>query len=294
MLRISLALVLLLSSDALAATFVPGPVDCSLGNGHCYQVIAIGGNAGAPFTWAEANAFARSQVAQGNHGHLLTLETQVEYDSPLVPKIGYLGATGSSNGPYTWTNGSEAGAVVSYFGPFTTAPIDGSDPSCGPFPRLCVSASGYYGGPETAKLPSPLPGCPCEQSFVVEYEPDLVAPQVTVLSPNGDEFVNAAPGAHTGFSWIATDNEAVADVDLALSRTGPDGPYEVLASHYPNTGNYVWNGTGPTADHSAFFRVTARDEEGNVTEDRSDAAFTIFYLVPTLVTTWGRLKTVYR
>src|SRR5262245_17911661 len=161
-----LALASILSLEApfsAAATFYPGAVDCSLGNGHCYQIVLIGGNAGAPFSWAEADAFARAQIYQGNYGHLLTLETQAEYDSPQVPKLGYLAAEGPSNGPYTWTNGSDPGATVPYLGPFTAGPIEGSDPSCGPFPRLCMSSAGYYGAPAVAKLPGPLPGCPCEQ-----------------------------------------------------------------------------------------------------------------------------------
>ena len=291
---LSLTFLFVFSRAAVAATFFPGTVDCSLGNGHCYQVVLIGGNAGAPFTWAEADAFARAQVYQGNPGHLLTLETQAEFDAAAVPKAGYLGAEGPSNGPYVWTNGVQAGAPVSYFAPFTAGPIAGSDPACGPFPRLCVSASGYYGGPATAKLPSPLPGCPCEQSFVVEYEPDVVPPRVTVLVPNGGETVRVSDGSSTGFSWLASDDIAVAGVDLFLSRSGPDGPWETMATNLPNTGNYTWAGNGPAAAGTAYFRVRARDEVGNTAEDESDEAFSLLPSVPALPTTWGRLKTIYR
>src|SRR5262245_6521133 len=202
-----LALVAFLVSPALAVTFAPGPIDCSLGNGHCYQVVTIEGNAGAPFTWADVNSFARSLWYQGHRGHLLTLETQPEFDSPLVPKIGYLGAVGASNGPYQWTNGYEPGAPVSYFAPFTAAPVAGTGSPCGPdFPRLCLSPAGYYGGPNTARIPGPQPGCPCEQSFAVEYEPDVVPPQVTVLAPNGGGLIYIWPLTVTFFAWSASDD----------------------------------------------------------------------------------------
>ena len=285
-----------LAPNAFAAvTFLPGPVDCSLGNGHCYQVVQIGGNAGAAFNWADADAFARAQLYQGNYGHLLTLETQAEYDSPLVPKVGYLGAEGPSNGPYTWTTGPEWGGAVSYFAPFAPGPVEGSDASCGPFPHLCMSGSGYYGGPATAKLPSPLPGCPCEAAFVVEYEPDLVLPHVQVQVPNGGELViGHESGEKFDFHWLASDDEAVTSVDLLLSRTGPDGPYETLAANYPNTGVYSWEPTPPSVDHAAYFRVAAHDAAGNVGEDQSDAAFSISISVPTAPATWGRLKATYR
>jgi hypothetical protein len=291
---LALALLALDPHVSAAASFLPGAVDCSLGNGHCYQVVQIGGNAGAPFGWADADAFARAQTYQGNYGHLLTLETQAEYDSPLVPKVGYLGAEGPSNGPYVWTTGSDPGATVSYFGPFAAGPIEGSDASCGPFPHLCLSGSGYYGGPDVAKLLSPLPGCPCEQAFVVEYEADLVPPRVQVLAPNGGEVIIGSAGAKASFSWAAADNEGVASVDLSLSRNGPDGPYESLATDYPNTGQFDWAITAPSAADTAYFRVAARDAAGNVAEDRSDEAFTIYFTVPAASATWGRLKSIYR
>ena len=267
----------------LAATFVPGPVSGS--SDHSYQIVSVTGNAGAPFSWAEADALARAQVVGGHRGHLLTLETRAEYESPVVPRVGYLAAARASDGSFRWTNGPSAGAQVSFFAPFL---------ACEESSRLCLSSSNYEGVPGVSHLPSPLPDCGCPPSFVVEYEPDLVPPRITVLSPGAGDLVVAGGGAVTTLSWIATDNEGVIDVDLALSRTGPDGPYETLATHVPNSGRYVWLADGPAVEGAAYLRVSARDEAGNVGEAQSDSGFSIVVSVPALAASWGRIKAFYR
>jgi hypothetical protein len=267
----------------LAATFVPGPVSGS--SDHGYQIVEITGNAGAPFSWAEADAFARAQVVAGHRGHLLTLETRAEYESPLVPQVGYLAAARSSDGSFRWTNGPLAGTEVSFFAPLL---------ACEETSRLCLSSSSYEGVPEVSHLPSPLPDCGCPPSFVVEYEPDIVAPRVTVLSPDAGDLVVADGSAVTILSWIATDNEGVTDLDLALSRSGRDGPYETLATHVPNTGRYVWLADGPGVEGAAYLRVTARDEAGNLGEAKSNSGFSILVSLPALSATWGRIKALYR
>jgi len=272
----------------LAATFVPGPLSSS--SDHGYQIVNVVGNAGAPFSWAEADAFARSRVVNGHRGHLLTLETAAEYESPVVPLLGYLGAARSEDGAFRWTNGPLAGTAVPVFAPLTSE----DEASCGPFPRLCLSASAYEAAPEVSHLPSPLPGCGCAPSFVIEYEADTVAPQVAVLAPDAGDRIVAGSDAVTTLSWIATDNEGVIDVDLALSRTGPDGLYESLATHLANTGRYVWLADGPAVEGAAYLRVTARDEAGNVGEAHSDFGFSIVVSVPALPATWGRIKALYR
>jgi hypothetical protein len=272
----------------LAATFVPGPLFGA--SDHEYQVVEVVGNAGAPFSWTQADAFARSRVVDGHRGHLLTLETRAEYESPPLPKLGYLGAARASDGAFRWTNGPLAGIPVSFFAPLTP----GDEASCGPFARLCLAASAYEEAPEVSHLPGPLPACGCAPSFVIEYEADTVAPQVTVLAPDAGDRIVAGSDAVTTLSWMATDNEGVIDVDLALSRTGPDGPYETLAAHVANTGLYAWPAEGPAAQGTAYLRVTARDEAGNAGVARSAAGFSIVVSVSALPATWGRIKALYR
>src|SRR5262249_26971155 len=74
--------------------------------------------------------------------------------------------------------------------------------------------------------------------------------------------------------WSATDNVGVTTVDLLLSRTGPSGPFEVLATGIPNTGSHTWTVAG-SGTSSAVFKVCAHDAGGNVGEDMSDSPFTI-------------------
>jgi len=98
------------------------------------------------------------------------------------------------------------------------------------------------------------------------------APKVTVVSPNGGEtFMVEFPYA---LQWNATDNVGVTSVDLELSRTGPAGPFEVIAAGLSNDGSHEWFATGPeTID--AYLRVVARDAVGNSGSDLGNAAFEI-------------------
>jgi hypothetical protein len=76
-------------------------------------------------------------------------------------------------------------------------------------------------------------------------------------------------------TWTATDNEAVARVDLFLSRVGVGGPYDTLATAVPNDGSYGWTVDGPVTA-AAFFKVAALDSAGNGAFALSDSAFTIY------------------
>ena len=101
---------------------------------------------------------------------------------------------------------------------------------------------------------------------------ETVAPSVAVLAPNGGEVV--AVGQDLPIAWNASDNVGVVAVDLLLSRSGPGGPWETLASGIPNAGTAHWTVTAP-ASAEAFVRVVAHDAATNVGEDVGDAAFTI-------------------
>jgi hypothetical protein len=76
--------------------------------------------------------------------------------------------------------------------------------------------------------------------------------------------------------WNATDAlGGVTDVDLLLSRTGPTGPWELIAGGLSNTGSAPWTVTGPTTGGAtAYLWVRAIDANGNAGNDTS-AAFTI-------------------
>jgi hypothetical protein len=112
--------------------------------------------------------------------------------------------------------------------------------------------------------------------------PDVVAPTVQVLSPNGGEIL--VNGTTHALTWSASDNVGVQSAHLSLSRTGPAGPWEVLASGIANTGAYDWLVSGAAANNSAYLRVDARDFAGNTGTAISNTAFTVTDLAtPTLV-----------
>lgn len=90
--------------------------------------------------------------------------------------------------------------------------------------------------------------------------------------PNGGEML--VPDVQALIAWDASDNVGVTSVDLFLSRSGPGGPFEEIATGLPNTGTYAWMTSGP-ATTDAYVEVVARDDAGNSGADLSDAAFTI-------------------
>ncbi|MFN8589016.1 MAG: hypothetical protein U0704_14590 [Candidatus Eisenbacteria bacterium] len=100
--------------------------------------------------------------------------------------------------------------------------------------------------------------------------PDRTPPEVHVVQPNGGEA--AQVGQDFVLEWTATDANPLVSVFAMLSRTGPDGPWVVLgnAAHM-----MTWRVTGPVTTN-AWLKVEAKDVYGNVGEDLSDGAFTIF------------------
>jgi len=104
---------------------------------------------------------------------------------------------------------------------------------------------------------------------------DLLDPTVTAVarSPAGDTQVGAA----LDVSWASHDSlGAVSGVDVLLSRTGPGGPFETLASGAPATGAVHWTVTGPpTAPGGAMLEIVAHDTNGNSGSALSPAGFTI-------------------
>ncbi|MFN8587633.1 MAG: Calx-beta domain-containing protein [Candidatus Eisenbacteria bacterium] len=101
---------------------------------------------------------------------------------------------------------------------------------------------------------------------------DSVAPSVAVTSPNGGETLTT--GTSATLTWTASDNLAVTNVKLELSRDGGATFPEVIAASAPNTGSYLWTVTSPLTT-TALLRVTAADANCHATADTSDAVFTI-------------------
>ncbi len=103
-------------------------------------------------------------------------------------------------------------------------------------------------------------------------------PVVRVVSPNGSETLSID---HTAaLQWIAADDAGVTSVDLLVSRTGVGGPYDPIVRDIGNTGSYTWTVEGPETQ-TAYFKVTARDQDDRVAEDVSNSPFTIEVYDPT-------------
>jgi uncharacterized repeat protein (TIGR02543 family) len=101
---------------------------------------------------------------------------------------------------------------------------------------------------------------------------DIGPPAVTLTSPNGGEVL--ADGLDYKIRWTSTDNDSVARIDLALSRSGATGPWEIIANNVSRSGIFNWVVSLPITTH-ALVRVTVRDLVGNTTQELSDAEFSI-------------------
>ena len=107
---------------------------------------------------------------------------------------------------------------------------------------------------------------------------DMVDPTMLVVGPNGGEVVQI--GATTKLSWNAADAlGGVTAVNLEVSRSGPGGPWETIATGEANDGTYDWLVTGPPTAQ-AILRATAADAAGNTGVDVSDQTWTIEAPVP--------------
>lgn len=99
-----------------------------------------------------------------------------------------------------------------------------------------------------------------------------LAPTAYVKTPNGGEAL--APNQSVVVEWLADDDVGVTGVDVLLSVNGGQSFPYVLASNLPHTGSWTWNVPdlyGPAAK----LRVVARDAQGRVGFDDSDAAFSL-------------------
>ena len=102
---------------------------------------------------------------------------------------------------------------------------------------------------------------------------ETATPDVAVLGPVGD--AELAIGATRRLAWNASDAVGVQSVDLYLSRTGPAGPWALLAAGAPNTGGWDWNVTGPPVNGTAWLLVVARNYSGRLGSAIGSSAFSI-------------------
>jgi len=101
---------------------------------------------------------------------------------------------------------------------------------------------------------------------------DVSAPTAQVLYPNGGETLTE--GANVNLLWSATDNVAVAGVDLLLTRDN-GATFEPIASALANTGSYNWTVT-PGLTHAARLEVVAHDVHALAGSDQSDDPLSIW------------------
>lgn len=130
----------------------------------------------------------------------------------------------------------------------------------------------------------------CLDNCPTTYNPDqnfVGDPFVQVLSPNGGNFLYI--NSQVNLLWSATDVcGGVSSVDVLLSRTGPLGPFMLIAGPISNSGSYTWLVTGPVTT-DARLKVIARDPAGNTASDLSNTSFTILPSCgPASPTSWCR------
>jgi hypothetical protein len=100
----------------------------------------------------------------------------------------------------------------------------------------------------------------------------VATPEVSVVGPNGGEYV--AAGTAATVTWTAT---VVTDVKVEFSRDG-GGSWELLSASTPNDGSEAFTLSGP-ASEQGLIRVGSTD---GVYTDVSDAVFTVYDAVPWL------------
>lgn len=135
---------------------------------------------------------------------------------------------------------------------------------------LAAGTSGFYTGGQYSFTP---PAGRNQLNLTRILPADVSPPATTLLSPNGGQTL--VIGSTATLNWSASDPLTVPRVDLFLSRSGPGGPWETLATGLRNTGSYPWLVTGPIALSTVYVRVDAYDDPGNLGSDASDAGNSI-------------------
>ena len=227
----------------------------------------------------------------------ITLPVNIQrFDSTPTPMLGFsvtlqlsanlslcAGTSSISEGTYLSSAGGTLYQVVDNGGGSYT--VDGAvfGASCGPTAQAgnlfnVAVTSVATGGTGTVTVTSvqlrdcgnlPLAAMPSNAGTVAI---DNSPPVVTVTTPNGGE--SWLIGSSQSITWTATDNIAVANVDLAYSTDGGATYPNVIATAIANSGSFLW--TVPnTPTTLARVQVTAHDTGCSTGLDASDGNFTI-------------------
>lgn len=279
------------------------------------QALAVSGNtlfAGGRFT--TANLVARAHLASfdassgallswnpgtdGNVGALATDGTTVWVGGDFLTLAGSarhdVGAVGASNGAITAWNPNADGIVSTLVSANGVVYAGGAFTNVGGSPRRSVAALDPASG-----LATTWNGDALGPVFAIAPTASLVAlggefSSVQGLARNSIASVSVAPattyfatatnpvagaslaiGAPYQLRWSAGGGSGVQSVDLYLSRTGPSGPWTLIANGLANTGRFVWTVTGPVTSGTAYLRVDARDWSGLVLSSAPGGPFSI-------------------
>ena len=201
-------------------------------------------------------------------GHATAFDAQIE--GPSVTAITPADSILYVGGPFTSVGVDERHSIAA-LDPVTGHASPWNPAADGEVDAIVPSGSTVYLGGEFSNI--------CGQ-----YHPYLAAvvarddeaPTVQALSPGGGDW--DVIGTHADITWSASDNVGVQSVDMYVSRSGPTGPWELIAGGVANSGTYHWLVTGPDAIGTAYARVDARDYDGNVGMSATSGPFSIAHL----------------
>ncbi len=176
--------------------------------------------------------------------------------------VGYDGPGGQvflGNGAGTWT-----------------ADASWTMPSPGDVSALRVDGDVDHDGREDIVIVSSMSGFPFYRNQLRVYSPwqEPAVLSVRVVSPSGGETLQL--GSIRWIRWLAAvpPADGPADVEILLSRSGPDGPWTTIASGLPNSGCHQWSvgASGPSS--TCRLRVVITTDSGSAIAD-SAADFTL-------------------
>lgn len=200
----------------------------------------------------------------------------------MVPVAGRL----AIGGDFTWIGG-EARTGFALVDPATGVSLPAA-----PDPGVTVNRVVTDGSAVYVASPRLRPGGGSGPSLSCVVADWSTTPAVSAYGPAGSDTLIV--GTTRTFRWRAVAADpGVATVDLLLSRSGPGGPWETLATGLANTGQYDWTVTGPEAGAACWFRVDAHGPGGGTGTGVGDAAFSVYHLeTPTLITLFRAVWTV--
>jgi hypothetical protein len=227
-------------------------------------------------------------VASGSNGGIVWpgLQANASYEWYATVSDGAATTTGAV-WKFTTTAGATyalatpadpAGGGIVSRNPDEAAYLSGTSVTVAATPTAGYEFRGWCG--DASGTTNPLSIDMTRNKTVVGIFNETGAPTVQVTAPNGGQAVEL--GGVVEIQWTATDAEGVDLVDILLSRGGPNGPWETLASGLQNPTSFTWVATGPGTTQG-FIRVVAHNPASAAPAlagwDVSDAAFTITTVV---------------